>query len=131
MPSKRQPLRVVMGNRDLPEDAAIKGTPGQWLHVRSHDPREVLERIARETAGSAISVLVEGGPSIIAAFLAADLVDSIQYYAAPAVLGNGAAAVVDPTGQLGRTIGDIKRFTPRSITPVGQDVLWTLTRGGA
>ena len=131
MASERQPLRVVMGNRDLPEDAAIRGTPGQWLHVRSHDPREVLEQIARETADSAISVLVEGGPSIIAAFLAADLVDSIQFYAAPAVLGNGAAAVVDPTGQLGRTIGDIKRFTPRSITPVGQDVLWTLTRGGA
>jgi len=40
------------------------------------------------------SVLLEGGPKLAGAFLAAGLVDRLVYYIAPKLLGDGPAALV-------------------------------------
>ncbi len=91
-----QPVPVVQGLRDIPAEAALRrgphGTQRPWIHVRSHDPRHVLERIAAADALGAAHVLIEGGPSVLAAWLGADLVDEVFVYQAPLVLGGG------PTG---------------------------------
>ena len=112
-----QPLRVVVGNRDLPPDARLRGPGGELVHLRTHDVAEVLAVLqTREVR----HLLVEGGPALAAAFLQAGVVDEIHAYIAPVLLGAGPAAV----GDLG--IGSIDaalRFVPDEPLPLGPDVL--------
>ena len=111
-----QPLRVVAGTREVPATARLRDGSAPWLQVRSHDPREVLAELAgREVR----SVLLEGGPTLAAAFAAAGLVDEVVCYLAPALLGAGPAAV----GDLGiTTVADTARLRLRSVDRVGDDV---------
>ena len=95
-PLPRQPLRVVMGERDLPADRRIfdpalaGGTAG--LHLRTRDPHAALaELFARDRR----HVFLEGGPTLAASFLRAGLVDEIVVYVAPFLLGAGRNAVAD------------------------------------
>ncbi len=86
-PLELQPLRVVMGERDL--DPAQHGLD---LHLRTRDPRAALAELrARDRQ----HVFLEGGPTLAAAFLSAGLVDEIVVYVAPMLLGAGAQAVAD------------------------------------
>lgn len=112
-----QPLRVVIGHRDVPDDARLRGPGGRLVHLRTHDVAGVLavlhEREVRH-------LLVEGGPTLAAAFLRARLVDEVHAYVAPVLLGAGAPAVAD----LGvTTIGDALRLVPREPVSLGPDVL--------
>jgi len=112
-----QPLRVVVGTRDLPAGGRLAGPGGEVLHARTHDPHEVLAALhAREVRRA----LVEGGPTLAAAFLRAGVVDEVHAYVAPVLLGAGRAAV----GDLGiETIGDALRLRTREVRPLGPDVL--------
>lgn len=112
-----QPLRVVVGRRELPADARVRGAGGRLLTVESHDVAEVLDILAAQHVRH---VLVEGGPTLAAAFLAAGLVDEIHAYVAPVLLGAGPAAVTD----LGITsIAQALRLVPRAVHQLGGDVL--------
>lgn len=87
-----QPLRVAMGHRPVPDDAAIRGDDGLFLQLESHDPREV----GRQLHSRGIRhLMVEGGAKIAAAFLRAHLVDEIVIYLAPSFLGRGIATLDD------------------------------------
>ncbi|WP_434019767.1 bifunctional diaminohydroxyphosphoribosylaminopyrimidine deaminase/5-amino-6-(5-phosphoribosylamino)uracil reductase RibD [Paraoerskovia sediminicola] len=112
-----QPLRVVVGHRDVPEDARVRGPEGALLHLRTHDVHEVLGALhAREVR----HLLVEGGPTVAAAFLRAGVVDEVHAYVAPVLLGAGAHATAD----LGiGTIADAVRLTTTQVRTLGQDVL--------
>ncbi len=91
-PLPHQPLRVVMGERDLPADRHVFDDVAETVHLRSRDPRAVLEELfARDRQ----HVFLEGGPTLAAAFLAADLVDEVVAYVAPMLLGGGRSAVGD------------------------------------
>ncbi|KQY25130.1 bifunctional diaminohydroxyphosphoribosylaminopyrimidine deaminase/5-amino-6-(5-phosphoribosylamino)uracil reductase [Cellulomonas sp. Root485] len=117
----QQPLRVVVGHRDLPPDARLRGPGGELVHVRTHDPAQVLSQLAEREVRH---VLVEGGPTLAAAFLSAGLVDEVHAYVAPVLLGSGRPAMAD----LGvTTIGDAVRLTTRSVIPLGPDVLVVAT----
>lgn len=126
LPKELQPLRVVMGNRSIPEDAAVMQQPGETFLARSHDVHQVLAQL--HTRG-VVTVLVEGGPSVAAAFMNAGVVDEINYYCAPAVLGAGFNAMDGSTLEMGRTIQDLQRFRPREIQILGNDICWVLTAG--
>ncbi|WP_309079942.1 bifunctional diaminohydroxyphosphoribosylaminopyrimidine deaminase/5-amino-6-(5-phosphoribosylamino)uracil reductase RibD [Zhihengliuella sp.] len=104
----RQPLRVVMGERDVPAAAAVRGPSEEYLHLRTRDPRRVLRVLADGAGGRTVDhVMVEGGASVATAFLAADLVDEVWLYQAPLLLGAGRGAV----GDLGvSTLADGRRF---------------------
>ncbi|WP_051681571.1 bifunctional diaminohydroxyphosphoribosylaminopyrimidine deaminase/5-amino-6-(5-phosphoribosylamino)uracil reductase RibD [Cellulomonas sp. HZM] len=116
-----QPLRVVVGLRDVPGDARLRGEGGELVHVRTHDPAEVLAVLAAREVRHA---LVEGGPTLAAAFLRARLVDEVHAYVAPVLLGGGLSAVAD----LGvATIADAVRLVPRRVQPLGDDVLVVAT----
>ena len=68
--------------------------------------------------------LVEGGPTLSAAFLRAGLVDEVHAYVAPVLLGTGRAAV----GDLGiTTIDEALRLDPVHVQPLGPDVLVVAT----
>ena len=91
-----QPLRAVMGERDLPADRRIfdpalsSGAPS--VHLRTRDPRTALDELY---ALGRQHVFLEGGPTLAAAFMAAGLVDEIVVYVAPMFLGAGRNAVGD------------------------------------
>ncbi|WP_278237341.1 bifunctional diaminohydroxyphosphoribosylaminopyrimidine deaminase/5-amino-6-(5-phosphoribosylamino)uracil reductase RibD [Isoptericola sp. AK164] len=102
-----QPLRAVMGLREIPATARLAG-PGPdgaaARHLRTRDPRAALTRLWDLDRRH---VLLEGGATLAAAFLRAGLVDEIVAYVAPTLLGAGTAAV----GDLGiTTITDAARF---------------------
>ena len=116
-----QPVRVVVGHRDVPAGARLRGPGGELVQVRTHDPADVLAELdTREVR----HLLVEGGPTLAAAFLRAGLVDEVHAYVAPVLLGAGPSAMAD----LGVTsIGDAVRLTTRSVIPLGPDVLVVAT----
>jgi diaminohydroxyphosphoribosylaminopyrimidine deaminase/5-amino-6-(5-phosphoribosylamino)uracil reductase len=64
-------------------------------------------------------LLVEGGPTVAGAFVAAALVDRIVAWISPFVLGAGPAAISIPG--VG-TLVDGRRFEIASVTVIGDDV---------
>ena len=91
-PLDHQPLRVVMGERDLDPGRRIFNTDAESLHLRTRDPHEALRELrARDRQ----HVFLEGGPTLASAFLRAGLVDEIVVYVAPMLLGAGRSAVGD------------------------------------
>uniref|UniRef100_UPI002B272DF6 bifunctional diaminohydroxyphosphoribosylaminopyrimidine deaminase/5-amino-6-(5-phosphoribosylamino)uracil reductase RibD n=1 Tax=Nocardioides sp. TaxID=35761 RepID=UPI002B272DF6 len=91
-----QPLRAVMGERDLPADRRIFDAGlahgGATVHLRTRDPHAALAELY---ALGRQHVFLEGGPTLAAAFVAAGLVDEIVVYVAPMFLGAGRNAVGD------------------------------------
>jgi diaminohydroxyphosphoribosylaminopyrimidine deaminase/5-amino-6-(5-phosphoribosylamino)uracil reductase len=91
-----QPLRAVMGERDLDPGRRIfaqsSGGDAECVHLRTRDPKEALTQLfARDRQ----HVFLEGGPTLAAAFLRAGLVDEIVVYVSPMLLGAGRSAVAD------------------------------------
>ncbi|MFC7492519.1 MULTISPECIES: bifunctional diaminohydroxyphosphoribosylaminopyrimidine deaminase/5-amino-6-(5-phosphoribosylamino)uracil reductase RibD [unclassified Knoellia] len=112
----RQPLRVVMGQRDLPPDAHLFDDAAETVHLRTRSPRDVLAFLAGREVHR---VWLEGGPTVAAAFMADHLVDEIVAYVAPVLLGRGRPSVSD----LGiTTIADALRLEPTDTRIVGRDV---------
>ena len=92
-PLPEQPLRVVMGERDLPVDQADLRRPGRDASTCAPATRATaLETLFERDRQH---VFLEGGPTLAAAFLRAGLVDEIVAYVAPMLLGAGQQAVAD------------------------------------
>lgn len=115
--AEHQPLRVVVGTRDLPPGGRLAAGGSEVLHLRTHDPHVVLAALHEREVRR---VLVEGGPTLAAAFLRAGVVDEVHAYLAPVLLGAGRPAVAD----LGiGTIDAALRLRTRHIARLGPDVL--------
>jgi diaminohydroxyphosphoribosylaminopyrimidine deaminase/5-amino-6-(5-phosphoribosylamino)uracil reductase len=91
-PVARQPLRAVMGERDLDPGRRIFNDRAETLQLRTRDPHAALAELFAQDRQH---VFLEGGPTLAAAFLEAGLVDEIVTYVAPMLLGAGRAAVGD------------------------------------
>lgn len=116
LPRDQQPLRVIMGNRDVPAGFRINNDSADTLHLRTHDPREVLTALH---TGERQHLFLEGGSTVAAAFLAAGLVDEVIAYVAPKLLGAGPSAVADfGVG----SIADALELEDTEITVIGHDV---------
>ncbi|MDV9189674.1 bifunctional diaminohydroxyphosphoribosylaminopyrimidine deaminase/5-amino-6-(5-phosphoribosylamino)uracil reductase RibD [Streptomyces sp. SR27] len=74
------------------------------------------------------SVLLEGGPTLAGAFVAAGAVDQVVGYLAPVLLGAGPAALVDAGIS---TITDALRLDITETTRIGTDLRITATLKGA
>jgi diaminohydroxyphosphoribosylaminopyrimidine deaminase / 5-amino-6-(5-phosphoribosylamino)uracil reductase len=80
----RDPLRVVLkGRRPLPRGAKALRGPDPALVLPGRDLRRVLRELSARGVGT---LLVEGGPTIHAAFLRAGLVDEARIFLAPKLL---------------------------------------------
>ncbi|MCT1957809.1 bifunctional diaminohydroxyphosphoribosylaminopyrimidine deaminase/5-amino-6-(5-phosphoribosylamino)uracil reductase RibD [Kocuria rhizophila] len=123
----RQPLRAVMSTRPVPEAARIRGADGRFVHLDTHDPREALTRLRDRGAAH---VLVEGGPTVAVAFLAADLVDELWLYQAPLLLGAGASSVaglgIKTLAAASSWRGDPVGVPDGAVGAVGEDLRWHL-----
>ena len=96
--------------------ARLRGASAPTLMLSGHDPGGALARLA---ADGVHHVLLEGGPTLAAAFLRDGLVEEVVAYVAPVLLGAGATAV----GDLGiRSIDEALCLEPIDITPLGRDV---------
>lgn len=117
-PAERQPLRVVVGRRSVPNGARVRGAG--FRHLTTHDPREVLAALHDEGVHH---VWLEGGPTLAAAFWRAGVVDEVLACLSPSLLGAGRAAVAD----LGiASMAKIARLHPVEVTTAGRDLLWRL-----
>lgn len=88
-PRSAQPLRVVVGTRELPHDARLRDDAAPLVILRDGPATglaELWERGVRH-------VLLEGGPNLAASMVRAGLVDEVVAYVAPVLLGDGANAV--------------------------------------
>jgi len=116
--AKRQPLRVVVGMREIPSDARVLNDDSRTMLIRTHDPMEVLKAVSDRT-----DVLLEGGPTLAGAFLRAGAVNRILAYVAPTLLG-GPVTAVDDVGV--STIARALRWQFDGIDRVGPDVVLSL-----
>lgn len=112
-----QPLPVVVGERAIPADAALRHHPAGVLETGTRD----LERVLAELDARGMRrVYVEGGPTLASAIIAAGLVDEYAVYLAPALLGGDRLAI----GELGiGTIADARRLRIVSVEQLGEDLL--------
>jgi diaminohydroxyphosphoribosylaminopyrimidine deaminase/5-amino-6-(5-phosphoribosylamino)uracil reductase len=100
----RQPRRLAFGRGPLPPDSE--------LELRTGPLDQELRKLAAEGVQS---LLLEGGPTLAASFLAADLVDKLLVFVAPTLAGDGPTMLA--------TLAEPQRLTRLSARPVGEDVL--------
>ena len=114
--TSKHPLRVVVGRRPVPPAAKVFAGAAPTIQLAEHDPVVVLKELASRDV---VSVLLEGGPTLAAAFIAAGLVDRVVAYLAPALLGSGQSAL----GDLGiETIAGALKLHVDQVDLVGDDV---------
>ena len=113
----RQPLRVVVDRRDrLPADARVLDDAAPTHVSRAATPAALLAELFDHDVRR---VLLEGGPTLAAAFLRDGLVDEAVVHLAPKLLGAGPSLV----GDLGiGSIGGALSLTVVDVTPLGGDV---------
>jgi diaminohydroxyphosphoribosylaminopyrimidine deaminase/5-amino-6-(5-phosphoribosylamino)uracil reductase len=99
-----QPRRIAFGRGPLPE--------GSELELRSGPLAEELAALAGEGVQS---LLLEGGPTLAAAFLDQGLVDKLLVFVAPTIAADGPGMLAGLPGAL--------PLTRLTATAVGEDVL--------
>ncbi len=104
VPVVRQPRRIAFGRGPLPE--------GSELELRSGPLRDELEALAAEGIQS---LLLEGGPTLAAAFLEQGFVDKVLVFVAPKLSGEGSGMLAGLAGPL-----ELTRLEARSV---GDDVV--------
>ena len=109
VPVARQPRRLAFGRGPLPA--------GSELELRDASLADELASLAGEGVQS---LLVEGGPTLAAAFLADGLVDRLLVFVAPVLAGGGVPMLAELSAPLDLGAPEIE--------PVGEDVLlsWRL-----
>ncbi len=117
----RQPLRVVVGKREISPEARVLNEDSRTMVIRTRDPREVVQALADRT-----DVLLEGGPTLAGAFLRAGMIDRILAYVAPILLG-GPITAVDDVGVL--SIAHAQRWRFDGTERIGPDLRMSLVPG--
>jgi diaminohydroxyphosphoribosylaminopyrimidine deaminase/5-amino-6-(5-phosphoribosylamino)uracil reductase len=113
----RQPLRVVADRSGrVPPVARVLDDAAPTHVSRAADPAALLAELFDRDVRR---VLLEGGPTLAAAFLRQGLVDEVLVHVAPKLLGSGPTLV----GDLGiATIADALDLTLVEVTRLGGDV---------
>lgn len=104
VPVLEQPRRIAFGRGPLPD--------GSELELRSGPLRDELGRLAEDGVQS---LLLEGGPTLAAAFLANDLVDKLLVFVAPRLSGEGPGMLEGLPAGL--------ELTRMEARPIGEDIL--------
>lgn len=135
----RDPLRIVLDRRaSLPLTARVFDPPGALLVHDAHvTPKpmagvdhlaiaglDVASVVAALPARGLTSVLVEAGPRLAAAFLAAGVVDELWCFQAPLVIGGDGLPAVGGLGV--SALGDAPRLRPIHRAVLDDDALVVL-----
>ena len=112
-----QPLRVVVGESELPADARVFNSDAPTLVLKTRDLEEVLATLWEQGVKH---VWVEGGPQVASEFVSLDLVNEYLVYLAPKVLGGSRVALKDVgVGSM----PDAVELSFESVTRLGDDIL--------
>ncbi|MBW3648133.1 MAG: bifunctional diaminohydroxyphosphoribosylaminopyrimidine deaminase/5-amino-6-(5-phosphoribosylamino)uracil reductase RibD, partial [Actinobacteria bacterium] len=103
-------------NPGYPRTLSLPATADRRVELPS-----LLSRLAERH--DVVSVLLEGGPTLAGAFVAAGLVDRVVGYVAPALLGDGPPALA--AAGVG-TISAVRRLRLDEVMRIGDDVRLTL-----
>ncbi len=115
----RQPLRVVMGVRDIPLASRVLDSAAETLVLKTNDVMDALQTLFTRDVHH---VLLEGGPTLAAAFVRAGAADRAIGYVGPQMLGDGPSMM----GSLGlRTMEEAQLLTFDEVEFVGDDICWT------
>ncbi len=119
----KNPLRVVMGNRDIPAGSSVLDDQAELLHVRGHDFSALISALLEKGVKQ---VFVESGSELGTAMVEAGLIDEIMLFQAPTLLGGGRSFI----GDLGITTLD-QRFdlTVLATRQIGPDIFTHLKVG--
>lgn len=133
----RQPLRVVLDSQlrtpasaHLADGAVIYTAAeprdvGQAEVVRveiSTDGRPSIEAVLADLSARGVSsLLIEGGGKVAASFLRGGLIDAIEWFRAPMILGQSGRSGIAELDFL--KLSDAPRFRRLAVEPLGDD-LW-------
>ena len=114
---EHQPLRVIMGERDLPSNLRIFSNDAETIHLKTQSVHGVLAELQIRGIKH---LLVEGGPTIESNFVRLDLVDEYLVYLAPQIIGGSKTAIgsIDVA-----SITDSKKLKFDEIKALGPDLL--------
>ena len=114
--SIENPLRVVVGERDVPLDSRIFDGSSGTVHLRTRDLPQAMSSLYQQGVQWA---MLEGGATLAGAFFAAGLVNEVVAYIAPSILGAGSPSIEIPGVT---SIGDVTRLETTSVEVVGVDI---------
>ena len=133
----RQPLRVVLdsqlrtpasahlADRAVIYTAAEPRDVGQAEVVRveiATDGRPSIEAVLADLSARGVSsLLIEGGGKVAASFLRGGLIDAIEWFRAPMILGQSGRSGIAELDFL--KLSDAPRFRRLAVEPLGDD-LW-------
>jgi diaminohydroxyphosphoribosylaminopyrimidine deaminase/5-amino-6-(5-phosphoribosylamino)uracil reductase len=117
------PVRIVMGLREVPSEFNLHNDAAETVFLRSHDFSELLELCAERDFNQ---VFVESGSELGTTLLKAALIDELIIFQAASLLGSGLSFI----GDLGATnINEKMDFLIRDVAQFGNDLKITLTKG--
>ena len=117
LPDDEQPLRVIVGDRELPAGSQIFAGENPAKRM-SGDLSKVITELW-QTHG-VHRVLVEAGSHVSQSLWSANLVDEVYWFQAPVILGSGKPAI----GNFGvNTLANASRFPEYQVDRVGLDLL--------
>ncbi len=89
---EHQPLRVILGEREIPNTLRVYNDKAETLHLRT---RNIQEALAELFSRGVKHLWVEGGPNVASNFVKSKLVDEFIIYLAPTLLGGPRVALED------------------------------------
>ena len=114
--SAKRPTRIVMGERPIPNSHHLHNQEAPTIFIQSRKISDLLEIFKAEGFNQ---VLVEAGPTLGTALLAANLIDEIVLYQAPKLLGTGTSFI----GNLDiKNISNHRSLELLSLTQLGSDI---------
>jgi diaminohydroxyphosphoribosylaminopyrimidine deaminase/5-amino-6-(5-phosphoribosylamino)uracil reductase len=116
-----QPLRVVLGTRDLPSNLRLFNSDAETVTIKTQSIHGALSELYEKGVKH---ILVEGGPTLASRFVQMDLVDEFVIYLAPKLLGGDKLAI----GSLDvPSIDQAKGLTFTEVSKLGEDILIVAT----
>ncbi|NLA65136.1 MAG: riboflavin biosynthesis protein RibD [Leucobacter sp.] len=124
VPPAEQPIPVVLGRREIPASANLYQHPALVAHGLDAPLQfagdDLVAHLEALHDRGVRRLFVEGGPTVASSFIAADLVDEVLIYIAPALLGGPRLAL----GDLGiDSMPGIKRLRIIHFAQLGADLL--------
>lgn len=113
---EHQPLRVVVGERELPSNLRLFNESAETLTMKTQSIHGALSELYEKGIKH---VLVEGGPTLASRFVQLDLVDEFVIYLSPMLLGGDKLAIgsIDVPG-----IEKAKVLEFTEVTKLGSDI---------
>lgn len=116
-----QPLRVVLGTRDLPSNLRLFNSDAETVTIKTQSIHGALSELYEKGVKH---ILVEGGPTLASRFVQMDLVDEFVIYLAPKLLGGDKLAI----GSLDvPSIDQAKGLSFTEVSKLGEDILIVAT----